>query len=933
MASIFDEGEFVGATDTTAPQGSIFEEGSIFSEGEFVNVESEPAVPMQEPIISNRNVRGQGARAADTLLDQAPLGTRGERGQGAIPSTESPLADVPPTVIPTSNVRGQGNIRGQGAIDSEVERARDLVTTVENVHQLPLTSISALWGSKEGIEHINQIKQRTLREVVNQGINAWQGEDGSLYMETNDGQVEEIDSSMLAHIWKAKITIGASIAGAAAGAAAGMAAAPNIPVPQAFVASKAAGAFIGAAAGSYAATVAAVPFEKLLNQMELIEKISAETMYRQMREEGIVDLIGSVVGVSLAAAVPSTVRGVKKAFDMLGKNKEGAIEALTKHTGISKDEAYQLVDAYEAKLGKLEGMSPEEKAIYVVTTTQPGGEAFTAPARIFNPYAESEMKQQVVARAKSVLDETAKLSYEKPGEVLIDALNNYVTNVKSMYANVKAAGAQIAPESFKFEFDEVAIEPILQSMKGKIHNPVQLQRFENTLTNIRNASTKRDFESLIDLRQELNSLKSQTKIADIDEIKALNDSLKSIDSEISNVVKDMPGEGKWQKLWENTKAEYSTMKKMEDNVLYKALQKPGLTEDMVKKTLTRYIRAMDNTFYEVMEKLPSHTKAYSKLEGTVLDFIVNMNTVGVEGGVRAIHFPQLSQELKKAKWKSGTNQQVVRAIHSMAEIFKNDVNLLRASNFIEIPKFQSYLTTDPVVRLKFELASSIFNGIKSRLPTEQADALALVRMTGDVLDNPLKKASLDKFKRAMPQGSKQLRDAPRWEQDIKQLQQEFHKRKTALEAMYGGKDIPARLVWKKPLEAETTMIPSDDIMYATAKAYISKDPNKAILAERTDDLIADFIWSSTKGVYKSEEITRKAAAYLDNKRFEGVLKSARLETDKAELQDVVNMLHKIINREADILIKRINKDFGVQLPPKEADKIIKLKFAEYLGEC
>ena len=64
-------------------------------------------------------------------------------------------------------------------------------------------------------------------------------------------------------------------------------------------------------------------------------------------------------------------------------------------------------------------------------------------------------------------------------------------------------------------------------------------------------------------------------------------------------------------------------------------------------------------------------------------------------------------------------------------------DLYRVNCQITIPKFQSYLTVDPVVRAKFEVASGIFNYIKSKAPGDANRQLALVRATSKLLEKPL----------------------------------------------------------------------------------------------------------------------------------------------------------------------------------------------------
>ena len=60
--------------------------------------------------------------------------------------------------------------------------------------------------------------------------------------------------------------------------------------------------------------------------------------------------------------------------------------------------------------------------------------------------------------------------------------------------------------------------------------------------------------------------------------------------------------------------------------------------------------------------------------------------------------------------------QLRKQLIELSEVFKNDVYLAQTAGQVNIPKFQSYLTADPVVRMKYETASGVFNYIKSKMP-------------------------------------------------------------------------------------------------------------------------------------------------------------------------------------------------------------------------
>ena len=125
-------------------------------------------------------------------------------------------------------------------------------------------------------------------------------------------------------------------------------------------------------------------------------------------------------------------------------------------------------------------------------------------------------------------------------------------------------------------------------------------------------------------------------------------------------------------------------------------------------------------------------------------------------------------------------------------------------------------------------------------------------------------------------------------------------------------------------EAKTTGDVNLNPLTATEKGTISGDASAGIMKERSDELIRDFVLKSGK----SDEVAQKASKILENNRLNKIIKRARnqLKTEDAEANK--RMLQKIVTEEANQLIKAVNKAYGVKLPPKEAEKIIKLKIDE-----
>jgi hypothetical protein len=157
--------------------------------------------------------------------------------------------------------------------------------------------------------------------------------------------------------------------------------------------------------------------------------------------------------------------------------------------------------------------------------------------------------------------------------------------------------------------------------------------------------------------------------------------------------------------------------------------------ETIVKSLGKYITSVDGSFESIMSKLPIEGR--KMYEGAVVDALTQQFTAGVSQGAKAIHFPMLADELRKINFTTPAARATKNALIELSETFKNDVYLAQTANQITIPKFQSYLTVDPVVRAKFEVASGIFNYLKSKAPGDANRQLALVRATSKLLEKPL----------------------------------------------------------------------------------------------------------------------------------------------------------------------------------------------------
>lgn len=759
--------------------------------------------------------------------------------------------------------------------------------------------------------------QAVVNELAAQGFQGVQSTDGKLSVNI-EGMQLDVDGDMLRDMWAHKWEL---LAGTAAGATAVVAA----PATAAALTMGAAATGVASAGGAY--------IDSIANRIDMVNDVDEKVIKDKMIDAGIYGAVTNVIGDLAYLGVKYPAKYVKHIYDgVMDGNVDGAYRHALNHFGVTDAQAKEVVSKMEELVGPMRG-TDKEKAIEALTLSRPGGEAVANVANVFNPGASSNMANQVIKRADDLLKASKELSAENAPTMIRRELNAYVDEVSNFYGTVKQAGADVVPD-YSFNFDDTAIRPILTQIGKNIEDPAIKQRYADILARIDDATTDRSFNALIDLREQVNKMKYASKSITNEQKQSLDLALKGIDTEIDKVSKElMPGGNVWKENWDKAKVEYSKMKDVQENVLYKALTEEGVSPDEVINALDKYIRADDNTFLNVMDKLPKNIR--SRAEGLVLDKMVEKYAIGNVGGNRAIHFPALSQELSKLKFLDPKTKQLARTIDRMADVFKNDVNLARVAGRIEVPHFQSYLTTDPVIRLKYEIASNIFNYVKQLRPGDQSDALALVKNAGRILEDPISAKSVKELNSLLPKDNRLFRDRLKFDETLNELRQLYVQRQQAMKQFKGGDNVPPRLVWKTPREAPLNIVETvDQVLYATAKGTVGRTPTDAIMKDRTDDLIQEFIWQSTKDL-KPDEVVAKTSQYItaDGKAIKDILENVRNRLVAGDRQKNAHIVGNIIKYEANKLRRAIEKDFGVRMSDEEAKKLIQYRFQETFKDC
>lgn len=614
--------------------------------------------------------------------------------------------------------------------DKGATTAQQLVTDLK-VIQPAMVSLTERAQGMMG----NQLKQRQVevaereaqQKIVNlaseRGINV-QVQGGEYFAQTEDGKWAKVTPDLLDELASAK----GEIIGGTAGAIAGGLMTP-IPHPLAKFIGSAAGAAIGAAAGTQ--------LDYLYSAMKVSEDMNAQVALNKALTAAELSVVGDSLAYPIAKLGGAAVRGIKKAKDLLiDGNSAGAYQALKDTMFISDGEAQQIVEGLQ-KFAAAPGGNPAEQRIAATILTRPGGEAIVQSVVRDSPKASQAIVQALDSRAQDIMRTSGELSGEGVAKLLREDLDNYVADVKGFYGNVKDRALK-APgaDQVQFDYDGLAIEPVLKRLQANIQDPTVLQRFVAQAERIRETSDSRSFGDLLELRHLVNDFKFNKRITSAKDYDALNEVLTRIDGAVKQSAElVLPDSKQWLTDWASARAKYAQMMRTQENVLVKALRSPNITEAEVGNRLVKHIQTVDGTLEEVLNKLPANAR--KRAEGAVIKTLVDKTTAGAEGGLRATDFPTLAKELDKITFTTKEPRQLKLAINKMAEVFRNDLALAKASGRVYFQRPGGFLADDLASKFKYQAAQNIFQNVQKMLPTEHGRGIALIAKAADLLENPL----------------------------------------------------------------------------------------------------------------------------------------------------------------------------------------------------
>lgn len=547
---------------------------------------------------------------------------------------------------------------------------------------------------------------------------------GYWMLRTPEGQQIRVDEST----WDEIKSEGGAFSGAVGGGIRGA----MIPGPPLV---KLGGSVFGAAVG---ATVGSI-WDTGYNAWKMHEYAEADAYAINALNQAQLSVVGDLLGYGIAESVGGAYRKLKGVIDnVIQGNEAKARQGLKEQLRVGDD---VLEDTYKQleRVFSVPGETPNQQEIAAFILTQPGGEQVMRVAGAIDNGAQREVAKSIDERAKGFLAEGEALVPENFERVMKQDLLNYESDVKGFFKTVKdrASTAALA-NKWEFDFQELGIEPILKRMEKDIDDQAAHSRFLRKLDVIMNNVDDRSLSGLLELRKTINGFRYGRAYRKAGDKVGLGSMIEDIDRAIEEgAISTMGLEngGRWLNDWREANHQYANMLKVQDSMLYKVLNRKGITSDVITKNLSRYIESIDDTWVDVVSKLPPQMR--DAAEGAVMDHWLKKFTIGDTQGIQAIHFPMLSEKLQQVTFTSPYARKLKNALIEMGNTFKNDTNLALQSGNITIPKNKTYLTTDPVVRMKFEVANMIFHRVKSMFPTQDGRAITMIQKVNELLENPL----------------------------------------------------------------------------------------------------------------------------------------------------------------------------------------------------
>lgn len=623
--------------------------------------------------------------------------------------------------------------------------------------QKPYIEGQAMFGNEEAQEYLaameTEMSERVIPAMEERGVNLrYDQELGKYSVQDPDGNWQDVTPGLLDELYGTRFEIMSTMQGAAGGARA-LGTKWGWP-----------GALIGGIGGGAIGAVVGTELDLLENWIQTQESLADDIVMEKAWGAAKASIMwdSALVGLGGVSKLGMKgVRGVRYALRQIANgNRKGAVDAVLFNTNKTRSEAEALVSEWEELNGRLApGQNMDEKILSILPTTGQGGYRIVAglPG---NSRASVSIANEIDSRAKSLVESAGELT---SGENTVDSarsvlsgLRTYVDDSKKLFNTVKGEFTENVDLSQigQLEFDQ-DVSNVMDSILGSIQDPGTANFFGDRMQHIlRQSRTIENGTDLMEFRHALTGLKFGGVTSNTRGLNAIDSMVSQVDGQIEKAAKATWGEEggtEWLENWEVAKESYSEMLRTQKNGLFNALTKEttkgkAITDRSVIRALVRYGPSIDdsyimkggefqNTYQQVFEKLDSASR--KEVEGLITQELIEKSTIGAGGDFQAIDFEALSKEFQRFPLETPDATRIKTIVDRMAKLYRNDPHLSRATGQIDESHFQSYLTTNPITRAQFAIASEVFNWASTLKGGHGADVQAMLRHVDRLLQEPL----------------------------------------------------------------------------------------------------------------------------------------------------------------------------------------------------
>lgn len=621
-------------------------------------------------------------------------------------------------------------------ISGEVQEPEDILTKAKAFKELPSDAFDNIWGEKytngltKTADELNQYITSKLRQFGYDVI--YDRERGDI-LYTKEGEEKILEPKAILSLIENRGAVAGSVLGAIEGAKI----AP--PSPKA----KAIGALVGGAVGAVSGTY----LDKFRQAVELKEDLDKKLVLRQMIENGIADVLGSTIGLGvgkLANYSLPTLKNLLNNLSIKNYNAKRAWETFKDLADVTDEQADEAVKKLEEFYQtKMEGGEAAKK-LKAMILTEPGSEKLLSSLEK-SPKAMVNLSRFVSKKYEELTDLAKSFTHKKVGGEIIQELKNYEDGVKEFYSNVYKQAEKVKIPAEKYNPYEVWKGALLKDVIERAENPAVQIRLQNILDKIEDKSLIDNLSKVINLRKEVSEVSRKIRL-DKDK-KKLEAVAKSLDNYIEKLGRKHLGK-RWIDNYKKANIEYAKMKALESNILVKAIKNAKGDEIIIDRAVAR-AASKQEVINQVLAKLPQKTREV--VEGKVLNELINSASAG-KGDYAAIHFPILADKLDNVRFYTSDATKAKWLIKQMAEVFKNDAILDKATGTVKLSQFQSSLSDSLVAKARYELVMRLYRMFRRYTPISKISKhLNLAETINELLEEPMNVKAIKELHKMIPE--------------------------------------------------------------------------------------------------------------------------------------------------------------------------------------